>query len=240
VTDTEEDHGLLGRLTGAEREEAAERLADRLDAPLTAAGVLFTLLVLVDIAVDVGPGMARFFEISAWLLWAVFVGEFVLRLSLAPSTSRFLRRNWWQLIFLAVPFLRFLRPLARLRIPRVGRVISASVRSTRTAGRRLSGRATWLGMVTAIVVLGASQIVFVYGDYPNYAEALHAAALLTTTGEPLGQAAPVAKVLDVVLGVYSVIVFAALAGMLGAYFLERRGADGTDAAVRPPGPRQGL
>jgi len=52
-----------------------------------------------------------------------------------------------QVIFLALPFLRFARIVARLRlrpIVRAGRVVSSTVRGTRIAGRELTSRAAWL------------------------------------------------------------------------------------------------
>jgi voltage-gated potassium channel len=96
------------------------------------------------------------------------------------------------------------------------------VRSSRTAARRLSGRLSWLSALTAIVVIAASQIAFEFGQFTSYGNALHRAALATVTGTSFGQEVAVLQVLDVVLGVYSVVVFAALAAMLGAYFVDRR------------------
>lgn len=206
----------------AERERVAEWLADRLDRPITLAGIAFLVIVLADLFVARATATGRVLEITGWLLWGLFVFEFLLRLSIAPSSSEFLRRNWWQVVFLVVPFLRFLRPVARLRIPRVGRVVSSAVRSSRTATRRLSGRLSWLSALTFIVVLAASQIVYEFGDFPTYGQALHRAALATVTGQPFGQDVAVLQVLDVVLGIYSVVVFAALAAMLGAFFVDRR------------------
>jgi len=104
--------------------------------------------------------------VASWIVWGVFVLEFVLRAVIAPSTSDFLRRNWWQLVFLALPFFRFVRILARLRLARLGRVVSSAVRSTRTATARLSGRLGWLSAVTAIVVLSASQLLYETTPYP--------------------------------------------------------------------------
>jgi voltage-gated potassium channel len=91
------------------------------------------------------------------------------------------------------------------------------------AGRlQLSGRIGWLGVVTGVVVLASSQLLYVLEAYSSYGEALHAAALATVTGEPLTAAGGVARLVEVVLAVYSVVVFATLAGALGAFFLERR------------------
>lgn len=209
----------------AEREELAERIADRLDVPFTAAGVIFLLLVLAETVSDPSGAVGTVFEVTSWLLWLLFVGEFVLRLVIAPSATRYLRRNWWQVAFLAVPALRFLRALRVLRAARVGRVLSSAVRSSRTAGRKLSNRLASLGVVTAVVVLAGSQLLFELGDGRTYGEALHATALATVAGEPIGVDGAVLQVLELVLVAYSVVVFAALAGTVGAFLLERSGDD---------------
>ena len=68
------------------------------------------------------------------------------RAAVARFRARFWRRNWWQLVFLAVPFLRFLRAvrvfrLARVaRVTRVGGILGAGVRGSRSAGRLLTGQ----------------------------------------------------------------------------------------------------
>jgi voltage-gated potassium channel len=52
-----------------------------------------------------------------------------------------------------------------------------------------------------------------------------------------GGNAAFAKVLDVILAAYSVVVFAALAATLGAYFLERQSSmspDPTPLTTAPP------
>jgi voltage-gated potassium channel len=81
-----------------------------------------------------------------------------------------------------------------------------------------------------VVVLGASQLLYVLRAYDSYARALHEAALATITGEPLTATGGLPRFLEVVLAVYSVAVFATLAGALGAYFLERP-RDGAAAAI---------
>lgn len=215
----------LRSLDAPTRERWASVLAARMDAPITALGVIFLFVVLGQtLATD--AALQRALAVAGWALWAVFAAEFALRWYIAPGRGAFLRRNWWQLAFLVVPMLRFLRLVTVLRFARVGRVVSSAVRSSRSAGRLVTSRLAWLAAVTAIVVLAASQLLFGLGVYDRYGEALHAAALATVTGEPLGRDDDLARVLDVVLAVYSVGVFAALAGALGAYFVEgRRGKD---------------
>ncbi|WP_225754791.1 hypothetical protein [Actinotalea sp. Marseille-Q4924] len=204
----------------------AEELARRLDRPMGALGVLFLFLVLAQtLATD--PTTTAWLSALGWVLWAVFVAELVLRAVVAKDQRRFWRRNWWQVVFLAVPFLRFARALSFLRlgraarVARVGGILTSAVRGSRSAGRLLTDRIGWLVVVTGVVVLASSQLLYLVGVHETYADSLHAAALATVSGEPLGADDGVARVLEVVLAVYSVAVFATLAGALGAYFLER-------------------
>ncbi|MDV3221829.1 hypothetical protein [Intrasporangium sp.] len=185
-----------------------------------ALGLLFVLVVTGQLVVT-APGWSRVFAVAGWVLWGAFVAEFALRAYIARDQRRFWRRNWWQLVFLAVPFLRFARALRLLRTARIGGVVSATVRGSRSAGRLLSGRITWLAVITGLVVLGSSQLLYVTGTFTDYGLALHGAALATATGEPLAAEGVVARVFEVVLAVYSVVVFATVAGAVGAFFLQR-------------------
>lgn len=213
---------------------ARSGLARRLDKPMTALGVVFVLVVLGQVTAR-GAVLTQVFTVAGWVLWSVFVAEFALRAYLARRRAReFWRRNWWQVIFLAVPFLRFARAVSVLRVARVGGVLSAAVRGSRSAGRLLTGRIAWLGVVTAAVVLASSQLLLVLGSYVGYAEALHDAALATVTGEPLSEDDPFAEVLEVVLALYSVVVFATLAASLGAYFLRPESNPSPPAAPERP------
>ena len=234
--DGRERPGALDRSPPSERERLADAVGERLDVPMTGAGVIFLLLVVAETVSSPTGAVGTAFSVASWVLWAAFVAEFVLRLAIAPSWTGYLRRNWWQIVFLAVPFLRFLRAVHAMRAARVGRVVGSAVRSGRTAGRRLSSRLSIVAVVTLIVVLAASQLLFESGAYDTYAAALHAAALATIAGEPTGSDNGFNRFLEVILIAYSVVVFAALAGSFGAYLLERStGA----AAASDEAPRSG-
>ena len=213
------------RRTGRERERWAEEVLDRLTPAMTALGVLFLLVVLAESLAREGSATGVALTVLGWVLWLVFAAEFAARMVVAPDTGRFLRRNWWQLLFLVLPFLRVLRVVRAVRFLRTGRVLSSAVRTSRSAHQVLGGRIGWLGVVWAITVMGSSQLLYQFSDYVSYADALHAAALATVTGEPLGRPDGFARTLEVGLAVFSVVVFATLAGSLGAFFLERREAD---------------
>ena len=203
------------------RETWAEELLDRLTPVMSALGVLFLLVVVGEQFARSGSAVSVVLTVVGWVLWAVFALEFVARMVVAPSTSRFLKKNWWQLLFLVLPFLRIFRLVRALRLLRTGRVLSSAIRTSRSARGLLGGRVGWLSVVSASTVLGSSLLLYQFADYPSYGEALHAAALASITGEPLAQPDALSQVLEVVLAIFSVAVFATLAGSLGAYFLRR-------------------
>ena len=208
------------------REIWAEELLDRLTPVMSALGILFVLVVLGEQLARSGSPTALALATTSWLLWAVFVAEFVARLLVAPSTSRFLRRNWWQVVFLALPALRVLRLVRALRVLRTGRVLSSAVRGSRSAGRLLGGRLGWLAVSCAIVAVSSSELLYAFAPYRRFGDALHDAAFATITGEPIPVSGALPNVLEIVLAAFSVVVFATVAGSVGAYFLhpvERRG-----------------
>lgn len=211
----------------------AETLARRLDRPMGGLGLVFLFVVLGQ-SLSTSTRLTQVLTVAAWALWAVFVGEFAVRAYIAKDQRRFWTRNWWQVIFLAVPFLRFVRVLRILRFARAGSVVSAAVRGSRSAGRLLSSRVGWLAVVTAVVVLASSQLLLVMGSYTDYASALHDAALSTVTGQPLTAKDGFSQVLEVVLAVYSVGVFATLAGAIGAYFLNNASPPTRTGVLRSP------
>jgi voltage-gated potassium channel len=197
-------------------------LARRLDKPMGVLGLLFLLLVLGQALTDDEP-LATVLTVTSWVLWAVFVAEFALRAWLARGCARqFWKRNWWQVIFLAVPFLRFARAATALRAARGTGVVAAAVRGSRSAGRLLTDRLAWLAVVTTAIILAAGQLLVVTGSYRSYGQALHGVALTTITGEPLTATDTFSQVLELVLAAYSVVVFGTLAGALGAFFLSRQ------------------
>jgi voltage-gated potassium channel len=214
-----------------ERQQWAEELLDRLTPAMSVLGLIFLLVVLSEQLARESAALSMGLTVTSWVLWGVFVAEFVARVVVAPDKRRFWRRNWWQVGFLALPFLRFLRLVRAVRFLRTGRVLSSAVRSSRSARGVLGSRLGWLAAVSAITILGSSQLLYELSGYERYADALHAAALTTITGNPLGRPDGFARILEVVLATYSVIVFATLAGSLGAYFLETRSERGAGRAV---------
>jgi voltage-gated potassium channel len=200
----------------------ADELLDRLTPVMSALSIVFLLIVIGESMADENTTLSLALTVAGWLIWLVFAAEFVARMVLAPDTGAFLKRNWWQVLFLILPFLRIFRLVRVMRVVRTGRVLSSGIRSSRSASRMLGSRVGWLGLVSAITVLGSSQLLYEFGVFDRYGDALHAAAMAAITGEPLARPDGFAKILEVALAAFSVVVVASLAGTFGAFFLESR------------------
>lgn len=215
----------LSRRSRHDREMWADEVLDRLTPLMSALSVVFVLVVVGESMTTEGTGLSLALTITGWLIWLVFAAEFIARMVVAPETGAFLKRNWWQAAFLILPFLRILRLVRIVRFFRTGRVLSSAIRTSRSAGRALGNRVGWLAVVSAIAILASSQLLFEFGIFDGYGNALHAAALATIVGEPIARPDAFSRTLEVVLAAFSVVVFATLAGTLGAYFLESKRSD---------------
>lgn len=94
----------------------------------------------------------------------------------------------------------------------------------------------WLASVHVVVVLATSEMAMEYAGYGSLVTALHDVAFAAATGQPLAVRTGVAQVMEVVLAVYSVAVFASLAGAVGAFFLERTAERAAEAEIDPGDP----
>lgn len=209
-----------------------ERVTERADPAMAWLGVLFALVVGYELAVDVSPGTASALRWAGWAIWAVFLLEFAAKLWIAPSRLRFVRRHWLQALALLVPTLRVLRMLRLLRLGRalpVARVASTSYRSFGTARHLAGSRIAYLAGVTTIVTIGIAQLVYVLerneGDraFDSFGETLlwSAAVVFGQQAEPVP--ASVAGRIVMNLGfLLGLTVMAALAGTLGAWFVDAR------------------
>lgn len=201
--------------------QLAEAIFVRLHPLMGWLAALFVLVIAGDAIVGGESPFATIFTVAGWVIWGAFVLDFVVRMLVARAPGDFVRRNWWQALFLVLPFLALFRFVMALRIARAGRLLSAAVRGTRSAAANLRSRLATVGAVTVMVILLAANVLFEFGGVTPYAAALHDAALATISAEPISGSSGLTQVMDVVLAFYSVAVFAAVAGAVGAFFLER-------------------
>ncbi|HUF00857.1 MAG TPA: hypothetical protein VMN35_00400, partial [Gaiellaceae bacterium] len=224
-----------------------ERVTERADPAMAWLGVVFALLVGYELAVDLSPATGSVLWWTGWGIWALFLGEFAAKLWIAPSRTRFVRRHWVQALALLVPTLRVLRMFRLLRLGRAlpaARVATSSYRTLGTARRLARSRIGYLAAVTTVVTIAIAELVYVFegdareGPFASFGDTVlwSAAVVLGQHAEPVPSSAAGRVVMN--LGfVLGLTVMAALAGTLGAWFVEaRREHTYAERAATPVGP----
>ncbi|MGQ9371479.1 ion transporter [Azospirillum sp. A39] len=207
------------------------QLEDWLETPMIVLGLLW----LVLLAVELTEGLSPFLETVGTAIWALFVGEFLLRFALAPDKLRFLGRNILTLVSLAVPALRLLRGLRVLRLARGLRLVrvlgslNRGVKATRAGlGRRGFGTVVAVSLVLTLV--GAAGMTALErgqgGPFDSYSESLWwTARIMMTIGPEAWPVTPEGRVLSLVLALYGYVLFGYVAASLTSLFVGRDAED---------------
>jgi voltage-gated potassium channel len=211
------------------RERLATLLERRLDIPMAVLAGIWAALVAYELVAP--PEQLDRIALAGNVIWAVFALELVTKLIVSGRPLRFLSRHWPSVFFLVLPALRLLRVVRALRAFRVlpaARVLGSSYRAVGTARGLLQGRLQFVAVTTAIVVFGGGQLLFVLergrgGALTSLGDALWWSANAAITSNLVYEPVTLAgRLLAVALAAYAVVVFAALAATLGAYFVESR------------------
>lgn len=212
------------------RERLAALVERRLDIPMTVLAVVWAALVAYEL---VAPTSQREeLTLVGNVIWGIFVLEFAAKLWISGRPLRFLRRRWPSVLFLLLPVLRVLRVIRALRLVRIlpaARVVGSSYRAIGTARSLLGGRLTFLAAATLVVIFSGGQLLYLLernaggGGPGSLGDALWWSANLALSGNPVFEPSSfVARSLSIVLTAYASVVFASLAGAVGAYFVESR------------------
>jgi len=199
-----------------------ERWERRTDIPL----ILLALAFLVAYAVPVihpalDPGVADFFNVVSWTVWAAFALDFVVRLWLAEDKLQYAIKHWYDVALIALPLLR---PLRLLRLVALFRVLDRSL------GGTLSGRALVyaVGAATFAVILGALAVLDAeradaHANITNLADALWwAAATVATVG--YGDFTPVTfegRIIAIVLMLVGIGLVGTVTGATATWLMDR-------------------
>lgn len=208
------------------------RVTERTDPLMAWLGVVFALLVGFELAVSLSPTTSLALSVAGWVIWTLFLAEFVAKLLLAPRRGRFLRRHWLQMLALLVPTLRVLGFLRLVRLGRAlpaARVVSSSYRSAGTAAQLIRSRLGYLGALSTVAAVAVAELVYLFerdvpgGDFDSFGDAVlwSLSTILAGQGDPVPKSIGGQIVMVVGFG-FSIVVVAALAGAAGAFLVEDR------------------
>jgi len=182
-----------------EREELAERVSRWLRVPLDVLAFVALVLVVLEFTTDDANALRGVILHATLPISVIFFLAFAFELTIAPSKTRYLSRNWPTAIAVVLPFLRIFRALRALRLLRgarairglsVVRVVAALNRGTRALGRFFEqNRFGYVLILTVIVTLTAGAGVY-------YLERDHASSNINSVGDAIWFAATVVSTIN--------------------------------------------
>ncbi|MDQ3608400.1 MAG: ion transporter [Actinomycetota bacterium] len=205
---------------------------ERTDPAMAWLGVVWALVVGYELAVELTPDAQRVLVVVGWVVWAIFLAELLAHLVVAPARLRYLRRHPLQVVGVLVPALRILRFARLLRLGRAlpaARVVTSSYRVAGTARRMLSSRLGYIAALSAVVMVALAELAYLFERdaaqpaFGSFADAVlwSVAVVVAGQGEPVPSSVG-AHVAMLAGFAWGVVVFATVAGALGAFFIDER------------------
>lgn len=230
-----------------ERWELLQQINDVTEKPLVALSFVWLLLLIIDLT----SGLNAFLDALVYIIWALFILDFVIEIVIAPDHVRYLERNWLTAVALFIPALRVLRIFRAFRVLRAARslrsinlvrVLTSLNRGMKAASRTLGQRGIGYAVALTIIVLfgGAAGMYYFEGPparalgetgaagghFDSYANALWWTAMLVITSDGGFEPATASgRVLALLLAIYGLGVLGYIAGTIASYFVGKKEAE---------------
>lgn len=175
------------------------------------------------------------------IIWAIFVLDFILKLTIAPSRLAYLKGNWLVAISLVVPALRVFRLARAIRVLRMARaarglrlvrIVSALNRSSAAMGAAMKRRGFgYVALLSVVVTFAGAAGMYAFENSSDnglttYGEAIWwTAMLLTSIGSEYWPKTPEGRTLCFLLAVYGFAVFGYVTATLATFFIGRDATD---------------
>ena len=230
-------------LLNNERRQLLDQLDDSLETPLIVLGFIWLAMFVYELV----WGEGYLLNAANTVIWVIFIGDFLLKFTIAPDKSDYLKANWLTVIALAVPALRVFRIFRVVRVLRAARAarglrlvrvvgsLNRGMRALKNAMRR-RGAGYVVALTLLVTFIGAAGMYAFENEQPNsplhnYGSALWwTAMVMTTMGSDYFPRTTEGRVLCVALAVFAFAIFGYLTATLATFFIGRDAAD-EDAEV---------
>ncbi|MBB3050115.1 voltage-gated potassium channel [Prauserella isguenensis] len=206
-------------------ETQLRRWEQRTEWPMIALSVLFFAggYAWIVLQPDMDGDLRSTLDVAMWSVWAAFAADYLIRLSLSRRRGRFVLRNLFDLVVIAVPMLRQLRVLRLIMVlVLINRRIQARVRGQVVA--YVSGATVLVGVSAALAALEVER------GHPdamitNFGDALWwTMTTITTVG--YGDYSPVTangKLIATGLMLAGIALLGVVTGSIASWFVEKFG-----------------
>ncbi|HEY0736186.1 MAG TPA: ion transporter, partial [Herpetosiphonaceae bacterium] len=151
-----------------ERWSLLEQINSLTDKPMIALSFVWLGLLILDFT----QGLSPLLQTVSNGIWAVFVLDFAIEITIAPHKLRYLKRNWLTVISLLLPALRILRIVQVVRLLRVARaarslrllrVLTSLNRGLRAVGKSMGRRGiSYVIALTTIVTFAGAAGMYAF------------------------------------------------------------------------------
>lgn len=211
------------------------RIENALEMPMVVLGLIWLVLLILELTYGLSPLL----ENITTAIWVLFILDFLLKFTIAPHKWQFIRRNWLNIIALALPalrVLRFVRAVTLLRAARATRglrlvrIVGSVNRGMQSLRRTMSRRGFGyvLGITIMITFAGAAGIYALEKDtnpspmMQDFGSALWwTAMMMTTMGSEGWPQTTEGRVLCLLLAVYAFAVFGYVTATIATFFIGR-------------------
>lgn len=225
----------------SERQALLEQIQGMIETPMIVLAFIWLALFIVEVIWGLNP----FLEIAGYVIWGLFILEYVLGFWLAPRKLAYVGHNWLKGIALVVPALRVFRVFYLLRLARLARisraarvvrglrlvrVVSSINRGMRALGRTMGRRGFGYVVVLTIIVtfVGAAGMYAFENEahggpvFDSYGHAVWwTTMIMTTLGSEKWPVTLEGRLLCVLLSLYSLTVFGYVTAVLATFFIGR-------------------
>lgn len=216
----------MDRKTISERKKLLNTVERFLEGPMVFLGFVWLVLLIIELI----WGLSKPLQYLSVTIWAVFIIDFLLKLILAPSKTRFIKRNWLTAISLIIPALRVFRLLRLLRLlkgVRLIKIVASLNRSMKSLGATMQRRGFGYVMLLALIVTfaGAAGMYAIekgHQGFENYGMALWWTSMrVITAGSDFWPITPEGRGLAFILALFGYAIFGYVTATLATFFIGR-------------------
>jgi voltage-gated potassium channel len=218
------------------RQELLQKWERYTEIPLLALSVAIIPLLLGPFFFELNEDLDRAFLAADWTIWAIFAIDISARTYLAEHRLAYLRRNWFDVLIVVLPFLRPLRVLRSLRAIRLLRAGPFLIRVFASSRDMLRHRGLqWVLLLGLAIIFACATIVWGLerdsgGTIDDYGTALWwAFSTVTTVG--YGDATPVTtegRAVAIFLMLVGISFFGWITANIAAFLVEFGGGEEED------------
>jgi len=212
-------------------QDAYDRFSAAVEVPLTVLAALWLPILVVPLVARIPASVGQVFKSIDYLVWAVFVVEYLVKLYLAPSRRHFFLHHLVDLLVVAVPMFRPLRLLRLLRVvtlTRAALILASALRRTRELLTHQGLHFVLLSVMAIVLVCSAMELAFERhapgARIHDFADALWW-AIVTVTTVGYGDTYPVTaggRGVAVVLMLTGIGLVGVLSASVASYFVGQR------------------